>query len=319
MVGVRQRVGRVRTTLERIASVRASGDRRGALLPGLAVAIFAVTLWFAIENLPPLPPKTRWPLLLLIAIPGVPAAIAMNVAEYVVSARILGHHVPLWDGVRTSVVATAANNLPLPGSALVRTRALTEMGSPVKRAALSTAIVGLFWIGVACSLAGLLQTRSTFPPSRWTFVVIGLSCLVLGRLMLAIPQSRSRANALTAVLLAVELGSVGVTALRYHVALLALGLSPSLGQSFTLAVSVVVASAVGIFPGGFGLREVVAGALAPLVKLSSAVGILSVAIDRLIALAFFVPFSVGLFFANTISMRRAGRMPPPADQRTDDR
>jgi hypothetical protein len=53
---------------------------------------------------------------------------------------------------------------------------------------------------------------------------------------------------------------------------------------FTLTIATAAASAVGILPGGLGLREVLAAALAPLVGLPAAVALFAVSVDRIIGL-----------------------------------
>ena len=65
------------------------------------------------------------------------------------------------------------------------------------------------------------------------------------------------------------------------------------GQS---AWSSAAASAVGILPGGLGLREILAGALAPLVGLNSAVALFAVSVDRIIGLVVLALMSGALVF-----------------------
>ena len=90
---------------------------------------------------------------------------------------------------------------------------------------------------------------------------------------------------LVAVLLLVETGSVLSKALRYYVILRALQYEPSVLQVTALTIVSVTAVAIGFFPGGLGLSEILAGAISPLVDLPVAVGVLTSGIDHLLHIA----------------------------------
>jgi hypothetical protein len=78
----------------------------------------------------------------------------------------------------------------------------------------------------------------------------------------------------------------------------ALDVEADLAQVAALTISVVTASALGILPGGFGLRELAGAAIAPLVGLPAAVGVLVVAVDRLIGLPVLAAMAGGLATAS---------------------
>jgi uncharacterized membrane protein YbhN (UPF0104 family) len=73
-----------------------------------------------------------------------------------------------------------------------------------------------------------------------------------------------------------------ITAGRLALAFSALGEVVSIGSSVVLALSGVVASAVGIFPAGLGLREWLAAVLAPIVNVEPASAFLASALDRIV-------------------------------------
>lgn len=72
-----------------------------------------------------------------------------------------------------------------------------------------------------------------------------------------------------------------VAGLRFFFVLVAFGFDVSIGQALALATSGILATAVGIVPGGLGLRELLAGAFAPLVALSASVGVLAAIVNRI--------------------------------------
>jgi uncharacterized membrane protein YbhN (UPF0104 family) len=82
-----------------------------------------------------------------------------------------------------------------------------------------------------------------------------------------------------------------VTGLRLYLVGLALGFNVTVAQAAALTVSAVLATATGFFPGGLGIRELLAAGVSPLVRLSSLVGIAVSAVDRLGTLCVLVPLS----------------------------
>jgi len=83
-----------------------------------------------------------------------------------------------------------------------------------------------------------------------------------------------------------------VVAASLKQAVAALDVSVTAAQGLGLAVAPVAASAVGILPGGLGLREAIAASIAALVDLPAAVGGAAAAVDRVLGLVV-----VGLFAA----------------------
>src|SRR3546814_1076329 len=85
-------------------------------------------------------------------------------------------------------------------------------------------------------------------------------------------------------LVAVEAVSVLVKAVRLYLTIRALGFDPSIAQATSLSMATVAASAIGIFPGGLGIRELLSGLIAPAVDLPASVGLVGTSMDRVICL-----------------------------------
>src|SRR3546814_15607990 len=72
-------------------------------------------------------------------------------------------------------------------------------------------------------------------------------------------------------LVAVEAVSVLVKAVRLYLTLRALRFDPSLAQATSLSLAPVAASALGVFPGGLGIRALLSGLIAPALPLPPSV------------------------------------------------
>jgi uncharacterized membrane protein YbhN (UPF0104 family) len=115
----------------------------------------------------------------------------------------------------------------------------------------------------------------------------------------------------------VEAAFVTVAAFRLLLVLRALGFRVSIAQAAALAVSIVVAAAAGFFPGGLGLRELLAAGMSPLVGLPAAVGVLATAADRIVALVVLSILSLVVLwlFPGPRSPETSGQVAEPADER----
>ncbi|MGI8574510.1 MAG: hypothetical protein ACR2MA_04030 [Egibacteraceae bacterium] len=288
-------MSRLAAFLDTALGLRSFGSRdpwvRRALM---VVASFAFVLggfWFA-RRLQLDPDDVAWPLIGVAALLGVPLTALVNAWEYRVSATLVGQRVPLGEALRISVLGTAANLLPLPGSTLVRIRALRQRGTGYRAAAVVTAALGLVWIGVAAGLVSLLLLLTGGGIAVAAIFGLGaLGGLGLGALLLrrssSVPLSLVRA-------VLVELAIVAVSALRLALILAALRSEAVLGGAVVLTLSAALAAAAGIFPGGLGLRELVSALLAPVVGLSPAFGFVASALNRVLGILVHAPLAAWL-------------------------
>jgi hypothetical protein len=61
-----------------------------------------------------------------------------------------------------------------------------------------------------------------------------------------------------------------------------------------VSLSTVVTAAIGVLPGGLGLRELLAGLLSPLAGLDASVGLVITAFNRILSLGLLALMSLGL-------------------------
>ncbi len=272
---------------------REVSERSKRLWLAVAAALFAGAFALGLTTLPEIHRPVRWHLFVLSGVFGAPALVALGAAEYDASARMLGHRpVSVREGLRISILSTAANLLPIPGSAIVRTAALYRLGSSLGGAVLSTVTVGMSWVATGALLIGL----SLLAESTNVFGVVLLVAGALGLIGIYVVIRRVRGpagvNSLFARIVVIESLFVVVGAVRFFLVVAGLGFSPSPSQAAALTLSGMVASMTGIFPAGLGIREVAAGAISPLINLAASVGIVAASIIRVANLAVLAPISL---------------------------
>ena len=284
------------------AAVAGVGERRLLLV---AVVLFVVASAVGAAELPPVETSVRWPVLLLLPLVGVPATVATNAWEYRVTARLLGHRIPLDDAARVSVLSTAANLLPIPGAVLVRSRALRQRGTGMGAALSVTTATGVAWVGVTAVLAGGLQLVVGSPALGAGVLVAGVVVLVLAAVLASRTRGVELRRADMRTVLVVEVVAVLVAAGRLQLALWGLGYSPGVDQALALSLAGSLGSAVGFLPAGLGVREVLAAGIAPIVGLPAAVGLVATAVDRLLGLVVLAAIS-GVLVATGAGVPRLG-------------
>ena len=269
----------------------------GVFMTGAVVAASRLDItWASLE----------WRWIALASIVGVPLTIATKTLEFLISGRVIGVRIGFVAGVKVSVLSSAANLLPIPGSVLVRVQALRQTGQPYGRATYTTAIMGIAWVGVAVLAAGafLIGFGATFLGTAGSFggvVMLAVALILASRRL----ESGVRMR-LTAAILGVEILSVAIGGVRLYLVLLALGEQATLTAATLLTLAGVLASASGVLPGGLGLRELFATVLVPLAGVSGAVGFLASAVDRIVGLAVHAPLAL-LYSA------RRGEVPNPSE------
>lgn len=263
--------------------------RHRQLLFAAASLIFVAAFLLSYQHLPEVTVNWRW---LLLIVPLVPATLVVAGLEYQICGRVLGHQIPLHEAIRVSLLSMSANLLPLPGSVIVRTQALGMRGSKYGHAISSTAAIGTGWLATALLAAGVLHLMTGNWRVSLLFGLPGAAALALTAALIRLVTS----HVFSAVvrITAIEVVFVLIAAVRLYAALKGIGLEPSPTQATTLTIAAALASAAGVFPGGLGLRELIAGALSPLASLSVAGGVLAAAVDRLVGLILLAAITAAL-------------------------
>ena len=263
---------------------RRHSPRVERVLVVVAAAVFIVATVVAWRSLPETDGPLSWPPLILAGTVGIAAMLTLNAVEYRMAARSASLSLGFVAAMRINVLASAAALLPLPGSVLVRVQGLRSAGATYRTATAAIAVVGVAWTATTFLMAGVAQiVAGEF--------AIGVAVLAGGVVLSAVAVVVSRrASGVTytaraaIAMAAVQIGRVMVQAARFWLLVMALGASASAGQVVALTVAVSVSTAIAIFPGGLGIRELLAAGLAPLIGLPASVSLVVVAVDRLLGL-----------------------------------
>jgi hypothetical protein len=245
----------------------------------VALGLFLIVSVVSFRSLPGGIHPRWWALPLLLGV-TTPATVLANSAEFRLMGRINGHRIRWLPAARLTIIAGAANLLPLPGGIVIRTQALRQRGSSYKHALAANAAAGMAWMGTAFAAIGALYL------ARSGDRLIAAALIVVGTLVLAGVAILLRrvvpgdAVAVFVQLLVVEGATVVVSGARIYLSFQLIGLDASAAQSVALTASQIIAAAVGIFPAGLGLREVLAGAIGSAVSLSVGQSVAATASDR---------------------------------------
>ena len=257
-------------------------ERAALLLAGLVM--LASLIWILASGRIDLT-DLRWLPLAVAAVIGVPAALATNAAEFWASAWTVRAPVSHRSALRTTILATAANMLPIPGGPAVRVHALQRAGVALGLGTQVTLAIGLSWVGVGglvagfgASLAGVAAPLVALAGGTGVAVLVGAGTLLV---RVAAPGRAGRALGL---FLVIETTSVLVAAARLYLILIALGTEAGPAAALVLAVAGILATVVGLVPAGLGVREGLSAFLATVVAVPAATGFAVSLVDRVIGL-----------------------------------
>jgi uncharacterized membrane protein YbhN (UPF0104 family) len=293
--------GWVRGPAQRLLAARRPSARTERLLLLVASAAMVGGAWYALRQGAVDPSGFRWAPLLLAAALGVPLTAATNAGEYWITAQAAGATLRPMVALRTTILATAANLLPLPGGPLVRIQALRTEGIATGASTQVTAAAGTSWVAVAALLAAgggavVRAPHGAVVALAALGVVVGAVSVVLLR---RATVHRVGWQRVLLRLVVVEVASVAISAARLYLLLLALGVPARASTALVLALAGVLATAVGVVPAGLGVREGLSALLAVAVALPAATGFAVSLLDRV----------VGLLVASPVALLLSWRTP----------
>jgi hypothetical protein len=222
-----------------------------------------------------------------------PFSVVVTAAEYRLIGVSTGVEIPWPEALRITVFGTVANLLPIPGAAVLRFNDLIARSTRARHAAGATVGIGVLWLAWALVVSGLALSFSSSLVAGSLMITGGIVAAATSVLLAPVADGFTRTTWL-AVGSAIEITALAIGAARIWFTLAGLGLSPSLLQAVGLVASGAIASTVGIMPGGLGVRELVAGVLAPLVGLKVAAAVIAVTIVRVAGLIALAPVAAAL-------------------------
>lgn len=261
-----------------LRSVRALSSAPAArpILLAAGLAVFAVLAVRAFRSIPPVE-HPSWIAVSLLVVVTTPVTLALNAAEFRLIGATVGTSFGWRSAFSTTLLASLANLLPLPGSAVVRTTALVRAGASLRGAGESNALAAMIWAASATLVAGVGLSGTGGPGPVVLAILIGaVVALVLAGLRVV-----RLAGAMVALrLVAIEVVTVAVSGLRIFLGFAVLRQSPGIAESVVISSGQVIAALIGFAPGGLGLRELFAGVLAASIGSDSDVAIAATVIDR---------------------------------------
>jgi uncharacterized membrane protein YbhN (UPF0104 family) len=239
-----------------------------------------------------------------------PATLGLKMLEYDACARLIGSRAHFRRALDISIVSSAANLLPIPGSLIVTTRGLSEQGATYGEAAFASVIPSLAWLAIAGIIGGLGVVFAGNLPIGCALSVAGLGCLAVAGVMFVRSAPRRGRVQLAVRIIVIETTWVGLSGFRMWLALRAIGVAATPAQVLALAVTGAMAVAIGFLPAGLGAREALIALLSPIIKLPLSEGVVLGVIDRVIWITF-LALAAGALAIWRSSHRETDEVPLP--------
>lgn len=237
---------------------------------GFAISVSRLELAFA---------DLAWGWVTLSALIFVPLSMVYGAVNFMIMARGAGHSVPFARSLKISCVAAFAEFLPIPGGAMVRGGAMMSHGSRAVDAAAHVSVNAVLWISCAAVAASL--SLGLFGPVPLAIGSLGLAGIAVCSWWLA-----TRAGlGLAIAALAMRMVGLFFAGARLLAAFLALGIIADFVGIYPFVFATILGSAAAIAPGGLGISETVAAAIATLSAIAPEAAFVAVGFNRVIGLA----------------------------------
>ena len=201
--------------------------------------------------------------------------------------------ISLSKAMEVTIMGSAANMLPLPGSTMVRVAALKLSGAGIKHSTLTTLIVAIVWVSISFLYAGLMLSTFHYDGLGEILSIIGLISLLVTSITVFSTQIKTVEYL---KLIIIKLSLVSVDAVRIYWCFQVFDIELMFSQASAFVISSVLGSAVSIVPAGLGVREVVSAGIAPLVGLAPSAGFLTATLNRVIGLSALLPLAGVLIY-----------------------
>lgn len=276
--------GVVASTLRVVGRVRrASADERlRPIVFALAAVLFIGLTVGAARSSDLRWSDARWWILGPAALLGPLATTALNGFEVTLQGRLVGVRVELPRALRISVLASAANLLPVPGAVLVRGGALMAGGATARDVTRSTIAVALNWLGASAVIASIGLALARRPGLGVLFAAAGIALVVASVVVVArAPKLVGSWRRAALVLTLAQTALVTLGGIRLFAAFAGFGIDVSIAQVAALTASNALAAAAGVFPAGLGLREGLLAVLGEAVGITAAASVIAGSFDRI--------------------------------------
>jgi uncharacterized membrane protein YbhN (UPF0104 family) len=145
----------------------------------IAFVLLSVGVYISISDNPEVLRKANWDGIWAILLVGVPLTILLNALEFILSGRMISVSIAPIKALEVTIIGSAVNMLPLPGSTMVRIAALKLSGAGYKKSTVVTLLFAIVWIGAAFLLAGLVLGIFFGGILGYFMAVMGLAALII--------------------------------------------------------------------------------------------------------------------------------------------
>jgi hypothetical protein len=176
---------------------------------------------------------------------------------------------------------------------MTRIAALKAAGASAKSGAQITLLQGILWMAVTMALGGGSIILSGFPVTGAATLAAGL---ILGAVTASFIAAVGGTRPLIARLIVLRFLGVFIDGIRVAIALAAIGTDIPLHQVMIFTLASSFGSALSLVPAGLGIRELISGALAPIVGIPIALGFAAAVLIRLadLAVVFVLTIALGI-------------------------
>ena len=266
---------RIEAVMQWIA-IRRTGLQRYGLI--VALLIFAFGLFWSLDRVGNIWSDINYRLLVILLFIGAPVGMVLNSLELYAISRIAGAPIAWVKSLEITVYTSAANMLPVPGAGLARIIAMKSYGVSYAKGSAMLALTYAIWGGLAFLYAAAALSILGKIGISFLFATVGLALLAITGVAFA----RFAAWRLIAVVALLRLASFPLEALRYMIAISAVGATLSFAAASVLVVTSFIGSAVMFAPSGLGVGEAVVVILSPLIEVEPGKAFLGAAIGRVI-------------------------------------
>lgn len=249
----------------------------------LAVSLFAFVAMgvIALRNFPDVGERIRWSILIPVGVIGMSANLILNAVEFQVIGRVVDQRIRLLRAMRVTIIGSAANLLPLPGSTLVRVQALASDGARFRHAITGSVTIGVMSVGATLVLVSVANVREASAGLVLALLLTGCLVILVAFAMLRTACDTARATRFGLYALGVEAAYATIASFRLWLIFIGLGIDVGLPAAFALSAAGSIATAIGFFPAGLGLQEALVGVLSPLVGIPAVAGLAGAVVSRL--------------------------------------
>jgi len=259
--------------------LRATASHWRVPLQLAAAAVFIIGLGVSISALDLSLDQLRvWPIVVNFTALA-PSTLALAAVSLQLSAKAVGRRIRFREAFAVSAVGRITELLPLPGAAMVRGAALMRAGAGLAASTWIVTLAGVLTLSMAAALAAVPIVTTGFG-SGYVVLVAG----VAGTVGAAFWIVRRAGAPLALTMIVVRLGIIAIAIGRVSAAFAGINAALDPLEAALFVICATLGTATVVVPGGLGVSESIAAALAYLVQISPAVAFLAIATNRIIGL-----------------------------------